>query len=224
LSAADVRNEFEALQNKIELGLEDANKLAKQMVQPAKKSAAASSTNPDDAPDMQPGVLYIGHLPFGFHERQIEGFLSQFGEVLRVKLARSKRTGGSRHFAFIEFRRLYVAKVVVEAMNGYIMYRRRLACAIVPPEKCHARMWSVSRNIVKSQAERRARSQIAYGASVLDESKAAASEQRRAERAKARADKLAAAGIDLEAIKQKAKQSTAVKTPVAATKKTPKRK
>jgi nucleolar protein 15 len=188
--------------------------VAKRLVSQTKPT---TTTDPDEVPEMQPGVLYIGHLPFGLHERQLEGFLSQFGEVLRVKLARSKRTGGSRHFAFVEFRRLYVAQVVVEAMNGYIIYRRRLACAVVPPEKCHARMWSVSRNIVKSAAERRARGQLAHGAAVLDEAKAAGADRRRAERAKARAEKLAAVGISLDAIKAEAAAATTTTTTTTTT-------
>jgi RNA recognition motif. (a.k.a. RRM, RBD, or RNP domain) len=38
-------------------------------------------------------VLYLGHLPRHFEEDEIRSFLSQFGQVLRVKVARSVRTG-----------------------------------------------------------------------------------------------------------------------------------
>jgi len=37
------------------------------------------------------GVVYLGHIPYGFFEDQIKGFFSQFGEVTRLKLARSKK-------------------------------------------------------------------------------------------------------------------------------------
>lgn len=37
------------------------------------------------------GVLYLGHLPYGFMEPQIREYFSQFGEVYNVKLFRSKK-------------------------------------------------------------------------------------------------------------------------------------
>lgn len=37
------------------------------------------------------GVLYLGHLPYGFMEPQIREYFSQFGEVFNVKLFRSKK-------------------------------------------------------------------------------------------------------------------------------------
>jgi nucleolar protein 15 len=206
LSVGDMRNDFEALQSSIEQGLSKPKK-AKQ----SSGSAAASTTSDDVHPDLKPAVLYVGHIPFGFHERQLEAFFGQFGEVLRVKLARSKRTGGSRHFAFVEFRRLHVAKVVVEAMNGYIMYRRRLVCAIVPPEKCHDRMWSISRTIVKSRGERRALSQLQYGAAVTDAATAEVAETKRAARNEARKQKLASLGIDVDELQKKKTTTTTTK-------------
>ena len=49
-------------------------------------------------------VLYIGHIPHGFYEDQMTGYFSQFGDVKRVRLSRSKKTGGSKGFAFVEFK------------------------------------------------------------------------------------------------------------------------
>jgi len=49
------------------------------------------------------GVVYLGHIPYGFFEDQMKGFFSQFGTITRLRLARSKRTGNSKHYAFIEF-------------------------------------------------------------------------------------------------------------------------
>lgn len=39
------------------------------------------------------GVIYIGHIPHGFFEEAMNGFFSQFGDVVRVRLARSKKSG-----------------------------------------------------------------------------------------------------------------------------------
>jgi nucleolar protein 15 len=48
------------------------------------QGAAAASAKPT-------GVIYIGHLPFGFFEEEMRKFLSQFGTVLRLKLSRNKK-------------------------------------------------------------------------------------------------------------------------------------
>ena len=46
---------------------------------------------------MTPGVIYLGHIPHGFYEDQIQGFFSQFGTVNKVRLSRSKKVGDSDH-------------------------------------------------------------------------------------------------------------------------------
>jgi len=60
------------------------------------------------------GVVYLGHIPYGFFEKEMNGFFSQFGNVTRLRLARNKKTGNSRHFAFIEFDNPQVAQIVAQ--------------------------------------------------------------------------------------------------------------
>ena len=38
-------------------------------------------------------VMYIGHIPHGFYEDQLHSFFSQFGNIRRLRLSRSKKTG-----------------------------------------------------------------------------------------------------------------------------------
>ncbi|XP_046381939.1 MKI67 FHA domain-interacting nucleolar phosphoprotein-like [Haliotis rufescens] len=85
----------------------------------------------------QPGVVYIGHIPRGFFEPQMESFFSQFGKVTRLRMARSKRTGNSRGYAFVEFASEEVAKIVADTMNNYLMFEKLLKCAFLPKEKVH---------------------------------------------------------------------------------------
>ncbi len=40
---------------------------------------------------MRPGIVYVGHIPHGFYEKEMEGFFSQFGEVKRIKVSRNKK-------------------------------------------------------------------------------------------------------------------------------------
>lgn len=109
------------------------------------------------------GVIYLGHIPYGFFEQPMTKFFSQFGVVKRLRLARSKRTGNSKGYAFIEFEDDGVARIVAEAMDGYLMYERRLVCKFVPPEKVHAetfrgagRKWHASRANIIDNARNRA--------------------------------------------------------------------
>ncbi|KXZ50185.1 hypothetical protein GPECTOR_17g822 [Gonium pectorale] len=65
------------------------------------------------------------------------GYFSQFGKVTRVRISRNKRTGNARGYAFVEFQYPEVAKVAVEAMDGYFLFKQRLSCKLVPPSKVH---------------------------------------------------------------------------------------
>lgn len=84
-----------------------------------------------------PGVIYLGHVPHGFYEKEMRAFFSQFGSVTRLRLSRSKRTGRSKGYAFLEFRHEEVAKVAADTMNNYLMYRQLLKCEFVPGDKLH---------------------------------------------------------------------------------------
>ena len=77
----------------------------------------------------EPGVVYLGHVPFGFFEKQMRSFFEQFGKVTRLRLSRSPKTTRSRGYAFIEFANKDVAAVVAETMDNYLMYGRVLQCA-----------------------------------------------------------------------------------------------
>ncbi|OWF42630.1 MKI67 FHA domain-interacting nucleolar phosphoprotein-like [Mizuhopecten yessoensis] len=103
-----------------------------QQIEFEKKVKNIKAKKNSDAPK---GVVYLGHIPVGFHEPQMRGFFSQFGTVTRLKLCRSLKTGRSKGFAFIEFLYEDVAKVVAETMNNYLLFERLLKCEFVPSEK-----------------------------------------------------------------------------------------
>jgi len=81
------------------------------------------------------GVIYISHVPHGFYEKQMREFFGQFGVVTNLRLGRSKRTGKSCGYAFVEFKYKEVAKVVSETMNNYLMFDKILKCSLVPKER-----------------------------------------------------------------------------------------
>lgn len=51
-------------------------------------------------------------------------YFKQFGMVTNVRVIRSKRTGNSKGFAFVEFKEPAVAEIVAETMNNYLMGKR----------------------------------------------------------------------------------------------------
>ncbi|XP_033215397.1 MKI67 FHA domain-interacting nucleolar phosphoprotein [Belonocnema kinseyi] len=83
------------------------------------------------------GVVYLSHIPHGFYEEQMKEYFTQFGKVNRVRHVRSKRSGRSRGYGYIEFEFPEVAKVAAETMNNYLMCGRLLKAAYIPPEKQH---------------------------------------------------------------------------------------
>jgi nucleolar protein 15 len=87
------------------------------------------------------GVLYIGHIPHGFYEDQMRGFFGQFGTIKRLRLSRNKKTGKSKHYAFIEFETPEVAQIVAEAMHNYLLFESMLQVKLVPLEKIHSRLY-----------------------------------------------------------------------------------
>lgn len=98
---------------------------------------------------LTPGVIYLGHIPRGLFEPQLKGYFSQFGNVTRVRLSRSKKTGGSKGYAFVEFECDEVAKIVAETMNNYLFCERLLKCEFIPPEKVHEKLFKGCSRIFK---------------------------------------------------------------------------
>ncbi|XP_016058898.1 PREDICTED: MKI67 FHA domain-interacting nucleolar phosphoprotein, partial [Miniopterus natalensis] len=90
---------------------------------------------------LTPGVIYVGHLPPALYETQIRKYFSQFGTVTRLRLSRSKKTGNSKGYAFVEFESEDVAKIVAETMNNYLFGERLLKCHFMPPEKVHEELF-----------------------------------------------------------------------------------
>lgn len=107
----------------------------KKKVQEAKRNKSSKGVT------LTPGVIYVGHLPRGLFEPQLKTYFEQFGKVQRLRLSRSKKTGGSKGYAFVEFDCDEVAKIVAETMNNYLMGERLLKCHVIPPEKVHEKLF-----------------------------------------------------------------------------------
>lgn len=91
----------------------------------------------DEREGTEVGVMYLGHIPHGFYEKEITAYFSQYGEVTRVRLSRSKRTARSKGFAFVEFADKDVAVAAAKSMDGYLMHGQKLVAKLVEKEKLH---------------------------------------------------------------------------------------
>lgn len=97
-----------------------------------KKSIAAKQEQKDEEKKYVRGIILVEHLPYGFFEDGLDGYFSQFGKVLRTRLARSKKTGRPKGYAFVEFEFEEVARIAAEAMNNYLMFERLIKCKLLP--------------------------------------------------------------------------------------------
>ncbi|KAI0955905.1 hypothetical protein AcV7_006446 [Taiwanofungus camphoratus] len=87
------------------------------------------------------GVIYLGRIPHGFYEAQMRSYFSQFGNVTRLRLSRNKKTGRSKHYAFIEFDSSSVAEIVAETMDNYLLMGHILTCKVIPKDEVHPELW-----------------------------------------------------------------------------------
>lgn len=143
-----------------------------------------------------PGVIYIGHIPHGFFEPQMKEYFSQFGKVSKLRIARSKKTGKMKGYAFCQFASETVAKIVAESMNNYLMFHRLLKCQLVPPEKLHPETFKGhSRKFKKPKA---AFLSIERHNKPKDDEKVAKSEKKMKNRKAKSLSKLADLGISFE--------------------------
>lgn len=79
----------------------------------------------------QRGIIYIGHLPRGFEEQELRKFFTQFGDVSKLRVSRSKKTARSKGYAFLEFKDKSTAETAATTMNNYLMFGKKVECHVV---------------------------------------------------------------------------------------------
>jgi len=77
------------------------------------------------------GIVYIGHLPKGFEEGELRKFFEQFGSISKLRVSRSKKTGRTRGYAFLEFAKKDVAEIAVNTMDGYMLFHKKIECHLM---------------------------------------------------------------------------------------------
>ncbi|KAI0368038.1 RNA-binding domain-containing protein [Pilatotrama ljubarskyi] len=142
------------------------------------------------------GVIYLGRIPHGFFEDQMRAYFSQFGTVTRLRLSRNKKTGKSKHYAFIEFDSSSVAKIVAETMDNYLLMGHILTCKVIPKDQVHPELW-VGANRKWRPVPRDRVARVAHNKPRTEEEQEKA-ERRLLKRQEQRKRKLEEAGINYE--------------------------
>lgn len=105
------------------------------------KPAKSAKKSPSSAETEKPGVVYVGRIPHGFYEHEMRQYFSQFGPVTNLRLSRNKKTGASRHYAFVEFESENTASIVARTMDNYLLFGHILKCKVVPQAHVHEKLW-----------------------------------------------------------------------------------
>jgi nucleolar protein 15 len=71
----------------------------------------------------------------------MRAYFTQFGPILNLRLSRNKKTGASKHYAFIQFSSAEVADIVARTMNNYLMFGHILKVRMIPDEQIHPELW-----------------------------------------------------------------------------------
>ncbi|KAN0015461.1 hypothetical protein ACTFIU_008192 [Dictyostelium citrinum] len=75
-------------------------------------------------------TIQINEIPKGFYETELYKFFRQFGEIKGVRVDRTL-SGKFAKRAYVRFFDAEVAKIAKEAMNGYIMFGKKLDIKIL---------------------------------------------------------------------------------------------
>ncbi|GAB0092443.1 hypothetical protein DMENIID0001_074350 [Sergentomyia squamirostris] len=153
------------------------------------------------------GVVQIKCLPHGFFEEQLKGFFKQFGEVRRVRVVRSLKTGKSTGTAYIEFRVPEVAEIAAETMNNYLLMKCILKTKYISPENVSPKLMKPrvkvkiengSEIVISSETCRRMKYVHTYNKRASTEEKAMKIQKKLDKKLEAKKRKLAEAGIDFD--------------------------
>ncbi|KAK1830783.1 putative RNA-binding protein [Podospora conica] len=154
-------------------------------------------TTTSSKPSGKPGVMYLGSIPHGFYEHEIREYFSQFGAITRLRVVRSKKTGASRHRAFVEFADAEVADIAARTMDSYLLFGHILRARVVDPSQVHPNLFKGANRRFKPVPWNKMAGR--HLERPLGETKWAGRISKEERRRAARAEKLKAIGYEFEA-------------------------
>jgi nucleolar protein 15 len=115
-------------------GLMEGRKVPKIPTMTNQNKKAMKRALESDAPE-KPGVVYVGHIPHGFYEHEMRAYFEQFGSILQLRLSRNRKSGASKHYAFIKFASANVASIVAKTMDNYLLFNHILKVKLIADEQ-----------------------------------------------------------------------------------------
>jgi nucleolar protein 15 len=129
------KEELEIESSKEEESIKEEEKNIKKNKKREIQNEEGISSNPST------GVIYVGHLPWGFLDDNLKKYFSQFGNITRIISPKSSKTGRSVGYAFIEFEDEETARIAAKTMNNYILFEKILKCSFVEDKKKYDRIF-----------------------------------------------------------------------------------
>ena len=120
-------------------GLKEGDEVPKAPISNRSKKQLQKAS--DFPKDNKPGVVYVGRIPHGFYEHEMREYFKQFGTILMLRMSRNRRTGASRHIAWIQFESATVAEIVAKTMDNYLLFGHILKVKVVPDAQVSANLW-----------------------------------------------------------------------------------
>ena len=117
---------------------EEENEISEQKNE---KSRELQNEKGIDHPSDSCGVVYVGHLPWGFIDETLKKYFSQFGNITRIICPKSSKTGRSVGYAFIEFDDEETARIAAKTMDNYIIFEKILKCSFVEDKSKYDRIF-----------------------------------------------------------------------------------
>ena len=62
--------------------------------------------------------IYVGNIPWGVSEEELEGLFGQYGEVNSVRIITDKESGRSKGFGFVDMAQADAGNAAIEALDG----------------------------------------------------------------------------------------------------------
>jgi nucleolar protein 15 len=123
-------------------------------------------------------------------------YFAQFGTITRLRLSRNKKTGRSKHYAFVEFESAEVAQIVADTMDNYLMFNHILKVKTVPSEQVHTELFKDANKRFKVIPRNKMLGRTLKNSKTEDQWKKTISKTEKARQRKA--DRLKSQGIEYE--------------------------
>ncbi|CAJ0597874.1 unnamed protein product [Cylicocyclus nassatus] len=140
-------------------------------------------------------VVKIKRIPYGLFEKQLWEYFTQFGKVIRVRVARSVKTGNHKGWAYVGFEDKEVAEIAAETMDGYLMFEKRLSCHVMDPKDVPRSMKSGSRYLAPPHLRGKAKKEALLRNTAKPQEQEEKSKSRREASQKKQSNKLKRLGI-----------------------------